>query len=166
MTAQLAFTHIPPFLLGCPPFANRSPLKGGATVFPKAANFRVPEVVPQTPQGMSAQAGTFGGLGGGAAREAGQLAQSRRSLRQHGSGELTPGGADEVPWYCDYGAEALQVSPPPGTAVFFWDYVPGSPSWRPGELLSADATSLHAGCPVLAGEKLIATRWIRASEFF
>lgn len=28
-----------------------------------------------------------------------------------------------------------------------------------------DPTSLHGGCPVLEGEKWIATRWIRSASF-
>jgi hypothetical protein len=45
------------------------------------------------------------------------------------------------------------------------DYVPASSGYQPGELAAPDPTSLHGGCPVLEGTKVIATRWIRASEF-
>ena len=48
----------------------------------------------------------------------------------------------------------LRVTPTKGNAVFF-------------SYLSADASSktLHAGLPVLAGEKWIANKWLRARPF-
>jgi hypothetical protein len=74
-------------------------------------------------------------------------------------------------WYCKT-EQVLGVSPSPGDAILFWDYRPGNgagigsyengtaePSARPV------VGSLHSGCPVLDGEKWIATRWIRASRF-
>jgi hypothetical protein len=45
------------------------------------------------------------------------------------------------------------------------DYTPAGSLWRPGDLAAPDPASLHGGCPVLAGTKVIATRWIRAAEF-
>lgn len=45
------------------------------------------------------------------------------------------------------------------------DYVPSGPGWRASDLAAPDPTSLHGGCPVLEGTKLIATRWIRSAEF-
>eukprot|EP00887_Chlorella_sp_A99_P006413 scaffold3.g6413.t1 len=63
--------------------------------------------------------------------------------------------------YCRPDADTLQVLPEAGSAVIFWSYVPsGDPA-----VAVPDAASLHGGCPVLEGTKLIATRWIRASEF-
>lgn len=60
----------------------------------------------------------------------------------------TQGGATAFP---DLG---LEVLPQRGHAVFFsYD--------RP----SASTLSLHGGAPVLAGEKWIATKWLRAREF-
>ncbi|PRW59635.1 putative prolyl 4-hydroxylase 10 isoform A [Chlorella sorokiniana] len=146
----------------------RSPVKGGATVFPHARSYRVPKLEPQpgiSLQGGAQQAG--GQLGtagsGGAGSGEAAVAQSRRRLAQHGSGVLSDDV--EVPWYCAEGASALQVSPPPGTAVLFWDYVPSGPEWQPGDIAQPDPASLHGGCPVVEGTKLIATRWIRAAEF-
>ncbi len=43
--------------------------------------------------------------------------------------------------------------------------MPGGWDLKPGDLAIPDPTSLHGGCPVLEGTKLIATRWIRAAEF-
>ncbi len=48
----------------------------------------------------------------------------------------------------------LEVAPQQGNAVFF-SYARPDPSTR----------SLHAGAPVLAGEKWIATKWLREREF-
>lgn len=119
-------------------------------MFPRATSYRV----PAAGQGSGIQPD----------RPASTLAaQSRRSLQQHGSGVLT--ASAEVPWYCQPGADALQVQAPPGSAVLFWDFVPVGADWRPGDLAQPDPTSLHGGCPVLAGQKLIATRWIRAADF-
>jgi len=67
-------------------------------------------------QQAGGQLGTAGGKGTGSGDAA--VAQSRRRLRQHGSGVLSDDL--EVPWYCAEGASALQVAPPPGTAVVFW----------------------------------------------
>lgn len=92
-------------------------------VFPHARSYRVPKLEPQpgiSLQGGAQQAGGqlgTGGSGGAGSGEAG-AAVSRRRLAQHGSGVLTDDA--DVPWYCTEGAQALQVSPPPGTAVLFW----------------------------------------------
>lgn len=48
----------------------------------------------------------------------------------------------------------FEVAPQRGHAVFF-SYAQPHPSTR----------TLHAGCPVLAGEKWIATKWLRQREF-
>lgn len=45
------------------------------------------------------------------------------------------------------------------------DFVPAGDMHQPGDLATPDPASQHGGCPVLAGEKLIATRWIQASQF-
>ena len=58
------------------------------------------------------------------------------------------GGATVFP---DAGFECLPVR---GNAVFF-NYGRAHPSSR----------SLHAGAPVLSGEKWIATKWLRESRF-
>ena len=50
---------------------------------------------------------------------------------------------------------ALSVSPKRGSAVFF-SYSQPHP----------DSLTLHAGAPVLSGEKWIATKWLREREFF
>lgn len=74
-------------------------------------------------------------------------------------------------WYCSH-EEVLSLSPSSGDAILFWDYKPGNGtgtgSYEDG---SADPSavpvveSLHSGCPVLDGEKWIATRWIRSAKF-
>ena len=48
----------------------------------------------------------------------------------------------------------LEVAPRRGNAVFF-SYAQPSPATR----------TLHSGAPVLAGEKWVATKWLRESEF-
>nr|WP_010130903.1 2OG-Fe(II) oxygenase [Microbulbifer agarilyticus] len=50
----------------------------------------------------------------------------------------------------------LEVQPQKGAALFF-SYV--------GEHGKLDLQSLHGGSPVLAGEKWIATKWLRAAEY-
>ena len=50
---------------------------------------------------------------------------------------------------------ALSVLPKRGSAVFF-SYSQPHP----------DSLTLHAGAPVLSGEKWIATKWLREREFF
>lgn len=73
----------------------------------------------------------------------------------------------------------FKVAPNPGDAVLFWDYLPrsdidnhetfirsGSPENSTVSTEAAnDNTSLHGGCPVLEGEKWIATKWIRSAGF-
>lgn len=132
--------------------ACRSPTKGGATVFPKAKGTQ-----------QEGATGEGGSSSTSATTKAG-AAESRRVLR-HGDSKLSAGGADPAPAYCQRGAEGLRVAPPPGSAVLFWDYVPGGEGWQPGELAVPDAASLHGGCPVEEGEKYIATKWIRSAEF-
>jgi prolyl 4-hydroxylase len=55
----------------------------------------------------------------------------------------------------------LQVAPLPGRAVVFdnMTYDDASPQGRP------DPDSLHAGMPVEAGEKWLATLWIRQGRY-
>lgn len=80
----------------------------------------MPKLEPQpgiSLQGSAQQTGSQPGSGASASGDA-AVAQSRRRLAQHGSGVLSDDV--EVPWYCAEGASALQVSPPPGTAVLFW----------------------------------------------
>ena len=50
----------------------------------------------------------------------------------------------------------ISVTPKKGSAVLFYNCLPT------GEV---DGLSLHGGAPVIAGEKLIATKWIREGEF-
>ena len=64
-------------------------------------------------------------------------------------------GAPE--WYCTHD-EVLGASPSPGDALLFWNYEPAGD----GGARSVYA-AMHSGCPVLAGEKWIATRWIRSA---
>ena len=74
-------------------------------------------------------------------------------------------------WYCEHD-EVLGVTPQPGDATLFYDYRPatgaGLGSWanntaEPAALPVPEG--LHSGCPVLEGEKYIATRWIRSARF-
>ncbi|EFN54375.1 hypothetical protein CHLNCDRAFT_135671 [Chlorella variabilis] len=159
----------------------RSPTRGGATVFPLAPSYRMHSLQPQhggqaldqQPGGQAAQGAEQAQQGGeGTSAESGSsgdrssgAADSRRLLR-HGDGQLSGSAADTVPPYCQEGATALQVAPPSGSAVFFWDYVPAGSAWQPGDLATPDPASLHGGCPVLDGTKLIATRWMRSAEFY
>lgn len=74
-------------------------------------------------------------------------------------------------WYCTR-EHVLGVAPRPGDATLFFDYIPtgGSAAGSHTNRTAAPAAlpvdeALHSGCPVLVGEKWIATRWIRASRF-
>ncbi|GAB4822020.1 hypothetical protein N2152v2_009066 [Parachlorella kessleri] len=75
-----------------------------------------------------------------------------------------------APSYCDDRAGVLQVRPEPGDAVFFWDYAPKDlpDKQDPSAVLEVDPdpASLHSGCPVVEGTKMIVTRWIRSAEFY
>eukprot|EP00210_Caulerpa_lentillifera_P002046 g1961.t1 len=91
------------------------------------------------------------------------------------------GRADRASGFSDYCSSPLyfKILPKPGDAVLFWDYIPkpdilnhdtfsrgGSYEWtnQTTEAIN-DNSSLHGGCPVLEGEKWIATKWIRSSYF-
>ena len=81
-----------------------------------------------------------------------------------------PRDADDS-WYCEH-QEVLGVAPNPGDVTLFFDYKPaGGPGVGSYGNFTAEPTALpvsealHSGCPVLEGEKWIATRWIRASRF-
>ena len=103
----------------CLSTACRSPTKGGATAFPLANATAKPE--PQHGQAAQGaeqageqhvQAEEHAGLTGQQASRDGSVGISRRRLLQHQR-------AVEVPAYCTEGA-ALQLAPPPGSAVLFW----------------------------------------------
>eukprot|EP00887_Chlorella_sp_A99_P006415 scaffold3.g6415.t1 len=74
-------------------------------------------------------------------------------------------------WYCKTPG-VLGIKGHAGDALLFWDYAPsegsGTGSYSDG---SADPAArpiyaaMHSGCPVLEGEKFIATRWIRGAGF-
>ena len=66
-------------------------------------------------------------------------------------------GAPRLEWYCTHD-EVLGAAPRPGDALLFWNYEPTGD----GGARSVYA-AMHSGCPVLGGEKWIATRWIRSS---
>lgn len=80
--------------------------------------------------------------------------------------------AEGVEWYCARG-EVLGAAPRAGDALLFWNYAPGGGGADDGEGSYADGTArpsaarvyqaMHSGCPVLGGEKWIATRWIRSA---
>lgn len=73
----------------------------------------------------------------------------------------------------------FRLLPNPGDAVLFWDYVPKPDinnhetfvregSWAAHNASTEamnDRGSLHGGCPVIEGEKWIATKWIRSTSF-
>lgn len=83
------------------------------------------------------------------------------------------GDGNEDTWYCE-GEEVLGVSAQAGDGILFWDYVPHLEGQGVGSFLNGTASpkalpvmeSMHSGCPVLDGEKWIATRWIRSAEFY
>ena len=54
---------------------------------------------------------------------------------------------------CDYG---LLVHPRAGDALLFWNVHPNT---------TFDKHALHGGCPVVKGEKWVATKWIRDKSF-
>ncbi|KAL8168395.1 LOW QUALITY PROTEIN: hypothetical protein V2J09_009894 [Rumex salicifolius] len=55
-----------------------------------------------------------------------------------------------------YGKAGLSVKPRRGDALLFWSMKPDG---------SLYPTSLHAGCPVIKGEKWCCTKWLRVNEF-
>ena len=86
--------------------------------------------------------------------------------------------ADGVEWYCSRG-EVLGAAPRAGDALLFWNFEPGpgasdAQAADDGAGSRADGTArpsarrvyqaMHSGCPVLGGEKWIATRWIRSAR--
>ncbi len=50
----------------------------------------------------------------------------------------------------------VAVKPHKGDALFFYSLTPSS---------ELDAASLHAGCPVVRGDKWSATKWLRVQEY-
>lgn len=75
-------------------------------------------------------------------------------------------------WYCEVD-DVLGVAPSPGDAILFWNYAfesgdDGAGSYEAGDARPAAKRTyeaMHSGCPVLAGTKKIATRWIRGAPF-
>lgn len=68
------------------------------------------------------------------------------------------------PWYCQHD-EVLGVTASPGDALLFWDYKPARDQSDIDKQAESVLGALHSGCPVLEGEKWIATRWIRSAKF-
>ncbi|KAL4458441.1 hypothetical protein ABPG75_013306 [Micractinium tetrahymenae] len=143
----------------------RSPERGGSTVFPLATHYIKPQV-PATPEPGASGASE---AAASVRRTLVDVTEAQPEQTEPAAGAAGGGSSLEaelgVPEYCRQGAPFLQVSPMPGSAVLFWDFVPTGDMYQPGELATPDPTSQHGGCPVLAGEKLIATRWVRASKF-
>jgi prolyl 4-hydroxylase len=88
------------------------------------------------------------------ARDGPQAGNRRRTICVY-LNPVEAGGATAFP------AAGLQVAPLPGRAVVFdnMTYDDASPQGRP------DPDSLHAGMPVEAGEKWLATLWIRQGRY-
>lgn len=76
--------------------------------------------------------------------------------------------------------DGLKVFPVPGDALVFWNYVP-RPDLKDEQLANVerrgshqdgsavtecveDPAALHGGCPVIKGEKWIATKWFRSTQ--
>jgi 2OG-Fe(II) oxygenase superfamily len=84
-----------------------------------------------------------------------------------------------LPWYCRRESEGkvLKVLPQPGDAIFFFNYKPGTTTTTSNSdvegivqndfnaLAVVDPSAAHSGCPPLEGTKMIATRWMRSSNF-
>ncbi|XP_010683036.2 probable prolyl 4-hydroxylase 10 [Beta vulgaris subsp. vulgaris] len=69
------------------------------------------------------------------------------------------GNISDVPYWNELskcGQEGLAVKPKMGDALLFWSLKPDA---------SLDPSSLHAGCPVIRGDKWSATKWIRVNEY-
>lgn len=107
---------------------------------------------------------------------------TRRALATAGTtpadAAAAPPSADGVEWYCSRG-EVLGAAPRAGDALLFWNYEPGpgasdAQAADDGAGSRGDGTArpsarrvyqaMHSGCPVLGGEKWIATRWIRGAR--
>ena len=88
------------------------------------------------------------------ARDGPQAGNRRRTICAY-LNPVAAGGATAFP------VAGLQVEPQPGRAVVFDNlrYDDTSPQGRP------DPDSLHAGMPVEAGEKWLATLWIRQGRY-
>lgn len=88
------------------------------------------------------------------ARDGPQAGNRRRTICAY-LNPVAAGGATAFP------VAGLQVEPQPGRAVLFDNmlYDDASPQGRP------DPDSLHAGLPVEAGEKWLATLWIRQGQY-
>lgn len=101
----------------------------------------------------------------------GQTAFPEADITRQAMGTQHRSGNSPDEWYCE-DERVLAAAPAAGTALMFWDYRPGTGagtgSYEDG---SAEANAetvyaaMHAGCPVVEGEKYIATRWIRAAGF-
>ncbi|KAL2940323.1 putative prolyl 4-hydroxylase 10 [Bienertia sinuspersici] len=69
------------------------------------------------------------------------------------------GNVSDVPYWnelSECGKGGLSVKPKRGDALLFWSMKPDA---------SLDPLSLHAGCPVIRGDKWSATKWIRVNTY-
>lgn len=82
--------------------------------------------------------------------------------------EPEAGGETWFPSLADNDDESeTKIAPTNGSAVFFWNTVekPGSSGYDPYMFLNADMRLLHAGLPVVQGEKWICNRWVHPVDF-
>ncbi|KAL2940319.1 putative prolyl 4-hydroxylase 3 [Bienertia sinuspersici] len=69
------------------------------------------------------------------------------------------GNVSDIPYWnelSECGKGGLSVKPKRGDALLFWSMKPDA---------SLDPLSLHAGCPVIRGDKWSATKWIRVNTY-
>ncbi|GAB4848428.1 hypothetical protein Ancab_003125 [Ancistrocladus abbreviatus] len=69
------------------------------------------------------------------------------------------GNFSDVPYWnelSECGKGGLSVRPKMGDALLFWSMKPDA---------TLDPSSLHAGCPVIKGNKWSSTKWIRVNEY-
>lgn len=69
------------------------------------------------------------------------------------------GNFSAVPWWnelSECGKGGISIKPKMGDALLFWSMTPDA---------TLDPSSLHAGCPVIKGNKWSSTKWMRVHEY-